>query len=309
MPKTTVVQELAYEIKVEEVMTRDVITVTPQTSMAELGEVLRERRISGAPVTENGELVGIISVENLIKALIGGEVNATVGEKMTPNPVTLHAGEAVVVALACFAKYDFDSFPVVDEKGRLIGIITQGDVLEGLLEKLEEEVEHDEEERSRYWISPFFEDFVSDRTNFILRYDVVAHDFDHAGEASSKVKRALTRLGLSPQIIRQAAIAVYEAEMNIIIHTDEGGEIVAEIQPEQIIIRAADTGPGIPDIEQAMQPGFSTAPKWIQELGFGAGMGLTNIQRCTDEMRLESPRGRWTSLEVVIYLGRRGGEE
>jgi anti-sigma regulatory factor (Ser/Thr protein kinase) len=70
-----------------------------------------------------------------------------------------------------------------------------------------------------------------------------------------------------------------------------------------------DTGPGIPDVEQAMQPGFSTASEWIRELGFGAGMGLTNIQRCADEMRLASPGGRWTSLEVIIYLDRGRGEK
>jgi len=309
MPKTTVVQELAYEIKVKEVMTRNVITVTPQTSMTELREVLRERRISGAPVTENGELVGIISIEDLIKALVGREVNAMVGEKMTPDPVTLHADEAVAVAIDYFAKYNFGRFPVVDEKGRLIGIITQGDIVEGLLGKLEEKVEHHEEEIRRYWAVPFFEDIVSDRSNFVLRYDVMAGDFDRAGEAASKIKRALTRLGVSPQIIRRAAISVYEAEMNIIIHTDKGGEIAVTIRPEQIIIRAVDTGPGIPDIERAIQPGFSTAPEWVRELGFGAGMGLTNIQRCTDEMRLESPRGKWTSLEMVLYLSKRGGEK
>jgi len=307
MPEITRVQELVYELKIEEVMTRNVITVTPQTSMAELREVLREHRISGTPVTQNGELVGIISVEDLIKALAGREMEVTVGEKMIPNPVTLRADEAVVIAVDYFARYDFGRFPVIDEKGRLVGILTRGDIIEGLLKKLE--VEYHEEEIRRYRVSHIFEDIVSNRTSLILRYDVMAHDFDHAGEASSKIKRALSRLGASPQIVRRAAIAAYEAEMNIVLHTDEGGEIVTEIQPGQIVIRAVDTGPGILDVEQAMQPGFSTAPEWIRELGFGAGMGLTNIQRCADEMRLESPGGRWTSLEVVFYLDRRRGEK
>ena len=307
MTEITRVQELIYELKIEEVMTKNVITVTPQTSMAELRKALREHRISGAPVLQNSELVGIISVEDLIKALAAGEMEAMVGEEMTPNPVTLHADEPVVVAVDYFAKYDFGRFPVVDEKGKLVGVLTQGDIVKGLLKKLE--VEYHEEEIRRYWVTHVFEDVVSDRTSLILRYDVMACDFDRAGEASSKIKRALIRLGASPQIIRRAAIAAYEAEMNIVLHTDKGGEIVAEIQPRQIVIRAVDTGPGISDIEQAMQPGFSTAPEWIRELGFGAGMGLTNIQRCADEMRLESPRGKWTSLEVVIYLDRIRGEK
>lgn len=303
MPEITRVQELVYELKIEEVMTRSVITVTLQTSMSKLREILQQHRISGTPVVENGELVGIISVEDLIKALAEGEMEAKVEERMTRHPVTLRADEPVVSAVEYFAEYEFGRFPVVDKDGKLVGILTRGDIIEGLLKKLE--VEYHEEEIRRYRVSHIFEDIISDRTGIILRYDVMAHDFDHAGEASSKIKRALSRLGASPQIIRRTAIAAYEAEMNIILHTDEGGEIVAEIQPGQIIIRAVDTGPGIPDVEQAMQPGFSTAPEWIRELGFGAGMGLSNIQRCADEMHLESPLGKWTSLEVVIYLDRK----
>ncbi|MCK4449799.1 MAG: ATP-binding protein, partial [Anaerolineae bacterium] len=211
------------------------------------------------------------------------------------------------LAVNRFARYGFGRFPVVDKKGRLVGILTRGDIMQGLLKKLE--VEYHEEEIHRYRASHIFEDIVSDRTSIILHYDVVARDLDHAGEASSNIKRALSRLGASPQIVRRVAIATYEAEMNVILHTDEGGEIWAEVRPEQIMIRVVDTGPGIPDVEQAMQPGFSTAPEWIRELGFGAGMGLTNIQRFADEMRLESPGGKWTSLEVVVYLDREKGEK
>ncbi len=307
MPEITRLQELVYELKIGEVMTREVVTVAPQASMAELREILREHRISGAPVVENGELVGIISIEDLIKALAGGEMGVPVGEKMTRDPVTLRTDEPVVLAVNRFASYGFGRFPVVDGQGRLAGILTRGDIIQGLLKKLE--VEYHEEEIHRYRASHIFEDIVSDRTSIVLHYDVVARDLDHAGEAASKIKRALSRLGAPPQIVRRVAIATYEAEMNIILHTDEGGEISAEVRPEQIIIRAVDTGPGIPDVEQAMQTGFSTAPEWIRELGFGAGMGLTNVQRCADEMRLESPQGKWTSLEVVVYLDRKKGEK
>lgn len=304
MPEITRLQELVYELKVEEVMTREVITVAPQTSMAELREILREHRISGAPVLENGELVGIITIEDLIKALARGEMETRVEEKMTRDPMTLRTDEPVVLAVNHFTRYGFGRFPVVDEKRKLVGVLTRGDIVQGLLKKLE--VEYHEEEIHRYRASHIFEDIISDRTSIILHYDVVARDFDHAGEASSQIKRTLSRLGASPQIVRRAAIAAYEAEMNIVLHTDEGGEIRAEIQSGQITIRAVDTGPGIPDVEQAMQTGFSTAPEWIRELGFGAGMGLTNVQRCADEMRLESSPGQWTSLEIVIYLDREG---
>jgi len=303
MTEITRVQELVYEIKIEEVMTRDVITVTPQTSMAELSELLREHGISGTPVMENGELVGIISIEDLIKALAEGEMEATVGKKMTTNPVTLHADEPAVVAADYFARYGFGRFPVIDRKGKLVGILSRGDIIEGTLKKLE--VEYHEEEIHHYRVSHIFEDIVSDRTSVVLHYNVASQDFEHAGEASSNIKLALTRLELPTQLIRRAAIAAYEAEMNIILHANGGGEIVAEVQPGQIAIRAVDTAPGIPDIEQAMQPGFSTASDWMRELGFGAGMGLSNIQWCADEMRLESPPGDGTCLEAVIYLTRK----
>jgi anti-sigma regulatory factor (Ser/Thr protein kinase) len=92
----------------------------------------------------------------------------------------------------------------------------------------------------------------------------------------------------NPEVIRRVAISAYEAEMNLIIHTDEGGELTAEMEPEVIRIRAVDHGPGIPDVKQAMSPGYSTAPNWIRELGFGAGMGLANIKKCADAMKLES---------------------
>ncbi len=307
LPKVTRLQELPYEVRIEEVMTRKVITVTPQTSMAELREILRGHRISGTPVVNNEQLVGIISIEGLIKALIAGDMKATVEEKMTRSPVTLHSGEPVVQALNSFVHYGFGRFPVVNGDGQLVGILTRGDIIEGLLKKLESE--YHEEEIRRYRLSHLFEDIVSDRTSIMLRFNVVARDLQRGGEASSQIKRLLTRLGAPPPIVRRTAIACYEAEMNIILHAAEGGEIDAEVQPGRIILRAVDSGPGIPDIEKAMEPGFSTAPEWIRELGFGAGMGLANIQNCSDEMRLESPDHKYTSLEVVFSLNRKTEKE
>lgn len=303
MPDITRVQELIYELKIKEVMTRNVVTVSPQTSMFKVRELLREHQISGVPVVENGELVGILSIEDLVKALSEKTMDASVAEDMTPDPVTLRADEPVIMALSYFDKHSFGRFPVVDGRGRLVGILTRGDIVQGLLKKLE--IEHHEEEIRLYRARHIFEDVVSDRTSIVLRYGVLAHDFENAGHAALNIKLVLTRLGTPPQIIRRASTAAYEAEMNIIIHSDEGGEITVEIQPRRIIIRAEDTGPGIPDIAQALQPGFTTAPQWIRDLGFGAGLGLVNIQKWTDEMRLESKLGEWTRLEAAIYLDRK----
>lgn len=294
----TQLQELAYEIKVGQAMTEEVITLSPQATMVDVRGVLRDNRISGMPVVEEERMVGIISIEDLIKALAAGEMDATVGEKMTPDPVTIHADEPLVHAVSKFSKLRFGRFPVINRERDLVGVITQGDVVRALLRKLE--VHHQEEELHRYRASHIFEDIIADKVALVFGYRVIAGDFDRAGEASSKLKRTLSRLGIHPQAIRRVAVATYEAEMNLVLWT-EGGEIVAEVQPDQIKIEAQDKGPGIEDVEQAMQPGFSTAPEWVREMGFGAGMGLANIRACADQMELESTVGVGTHLEIIIY--------
>lgn len=295
----TKLQELAYELKVRQAMTENVITVAPDHTMADLRNVLRVNRISGTPVVEEGQMVGIISVEDLIKALAAGEMGATVREKMTPGPVMLYAYEPLVHAVSKFNKLQFGRFPVLDREENLAGIITQGDIVRAMLRQLE--VDYREEELHRYRASHIFEDIIADDIALVFGYRVIGGDFNRAGESASGLKRTLGRLGIHPSVIRRVAVATYEAEMNIVIFTD-GGELVAEVRPDRIKIDALDKGPGIPDIERAMQHGFSTAPLWVQEMGFGAGMGLPNIQACADNMNLESTVGVGTHLEVIIHL-------
>ena len=307
-PPVTKSQELVYELKIGEIMTRDPVVVGPECLMSELKEILRIRRISGVPVLDKGALVGIISIEDLIVALAQGDISARVGDKMTRQVQTVFADESVIQAVTKFARYGYGRLPVVDRSGRLVGIVTQGDIVRGLLRQLD--VQWQEEEIHRYRASHIFEDIESDQTGLVLRYKVAARDFVRGGEASSKLKKALERLGGEPQLVRRVAVAAYEAETNLIIHTDAGGDLIAEVQPDRIRVVALDTGPGIPDVEMALRPGFSTAPDWIRELGFGAGMGLNNIKTCADEMRLESRVGVGTRLEAVFYLpGKREGKK
>jgi len=298
--EVTKLQELVYELKIEQVMTRKVVTVSPDDSMRTLKDVLRVNRISGTPVLHDNELVGIVSIEDVIKALESSEIGARVGEKMTHNIQTLFADETIMQAVNKFGRFGFGRLPVVNRDGRLVGILTQGDIARGLLRQLE--IDYHEEEIHRYRASHIFEDIVSDQTGLILRYNVRPRDFAHCGEAASKIKRALERLGAKPPIVRRIAVASYEAETNLVIHTTNGGQLTAEVQPERIRILALDTGPGISDIEKVMQAGYSTAPDWIRELGFGAGMGLNNIKACADDMRLDSRIGVGTRLQIVIQL-------
>jgi CBS domain-containing protein/anti-sigma regulatory factor (Ser/Thr protein kinase) len=297
--EVTKLQELTYELKIGDAMTQKVVTVTPQMTMAEFREVLRTHRISGTPVLEHEQLVGVVSLEDLINALADGEINATIGQKMARDPKTLYADEPLVHAVGQFARLRYGRFPVIDREGKLVGILTQGDVVRALLRELE--IDYHAEEIHRYRASHIFQDIVADDTALVFGYYVVGKDFNAAGTASSNLKTTLYRLGISPSVIRRVAVASYEAEMNLVIYT-AGGEIVAEVRPDRVRIEVIDNGPGIPDIELAMQPGYSTAPEWVREMGFGAGMGLVNIKSCSDVMRLDSTVGVGTHLEIIIYI-------
>ncbi len=134
-----------------------------------------------------------------------------------------------------------------------------------------------------------------------FRYPVDGNDFTRAGEISSKVKKQLKQLGLSPDVIRRVAIIMYEAEINMVIHAN-GGTIDVEITPEQIRLIFSDTGPGIPDIEKAMQEGFSTASHEVRELGFGAGMGLPNMKKNSDEMKIDTKIGVGTTMDLIVKI-------
>ena len=297
--KISKVQELVYEIRVGDVMKNDVITVSPDSTMGRLGVILRENRISGTPVVDRGKLVGIISIDDFIGWLVKREDDCPVAEKMTRNVRTLYADEQVVHAVNKFDQLGFGRFAVVDRRDeKLLGIITKGDIVEGLLKKLE--IDYNEQTNHRM-IQHFFDDVLADKAALFFQYSVIGKNFDRAGESSSRLKATLKRLGVAPQVVRRVAIATYEAEMNLIIYT-QGGEIRVRIEPDKILVRVEDSGPGIPDIEKALQPGYSTAPEWVRELGFGAGMGLQNIRNCASKMGLRSVVGKGTWLRINIAI-------
>ena len=134
-----------------------------------------------------------------------------------------------------------------------------------------------------------------------FHYIVPGDDFTRAGEASSSVKKKLKQLGYDPDATRRVAIAMYEGEINMVIHAG-GGEIDVDVSPAQVDVVMADQGPGIADVEKAMQEGYSTAGPTARELGFGAGMGLPNMKRYSDEMTIETEVGKGTVVTVVIKI-------
>lgn len=298
--KYTKIQELTYELKVKEAMTVNPVCVTPSTTMHTLRKLLKKHRISGTPVVKNGELVGIISIEDLINCLMAGDMNKRVASKMTRKVRCVYADEPLVHAISIFNETFYGRLPVIDrETGKLVGMITKGDIIRCLLKKLE--IDYHEEEIHKYRASHIFEDLPADQIEIKFTFFVKGGDFKRAGEASSRLRTNLLRLGIEPEKVRRIAIASYEAEMNMVIFT-EGGKIIVRVYPKKIIVEALDKGPGIPDIEKAMTPGYSTAPDWVRSLGFGAGMGLPNIKNLSDELDIKTKVGEYTHLRFGVNL-------
>jgi anti-sigma regulatory factor (Ser/Thr protein kinase) len=215
--------------------------------------------------------------------------------------VALFSDEPLINAINKFDRYGFGRFPVLDrDSGKLVGIITKNDVIACLLRRLESLYQAKESKAERrYQVPRLFTDLPSDRTSLMLQYHVQGGVFKKAGEKSDQLKENLLKLGYSQDCIRRLIIAVLEAEMNLVIFTS-GGDITAQIGPGKITVKVIDEGPGIEDVELVMQPGYSTAPDFVRELGFGAGMGLPNIKKCTDEMKLVSSPGKGTNLEFSV---------
>ena len=140
---------------------------------------------------------------------------------------------------------------------------------------------------------------MMDKVNF--HFNIDGDNFTSAGEASVRIKKLLREMGFSPETIRRVSVAMYEGEINMVIHAD-GGTADVDVYCDRIEIKLADQGPGIPNIDLAMQEGYSTAPDNIRSLGFGAGMGLPNMKKYTDEMKVESEVGKGTTIYMTVKV-------
>ncbi len=140
---------------------------------------------------------------------------------------------------------------------------------------------------------------MSSADNTKLHFEIISRDFLRAGDAASTIKRYLSQNGFDPELVRRAAVAAYEAEMNIVIHSF-GGMLTAQVEPDLILITAVDIGPGIPDIPLAMTEGWSTADEEARRMGFGAGMGLPNMQKCSDKFEITSSPGTGTMVRMTL---------
>lgn len=301
--KLTLANELIYEIKVKNAMTRGVIFFSQEATFREIQSSLKKNRISGVPILDgNKTIIGIVSIDNVITALDEDFVNDKVKHHMTRDVVTIPQNYSLVSAIKKFERYKFGRLPVIKNarSSRIVGILTMGDILNCLLESIQtiaEKVENKEAQNTQ-----LSEEMVRQNKQKSMRFEIKKADFDNAGRVASIIRKYFQKLNIDKKILRRVAIVCYEAEMNINIHS-LGGYITVEVEQSAIIITAIDYGPGIPDTEEAMKPGFTTASEQIRALGFGAGMGLPNIKKCADHLSLESSMETGTILKATIHLG------
>jgi len=301
--KLTLASELIYEIKVKDAMHRDVISFSPDATFREIQLSLKKNRISGVPILDgNKNILGIVSIDNVMTALDEDYVNDKVKNYMTKEVITIPQNYSLVSAIKKFEHYKFGRLPVAKNarSNEIIGILTMGDILNYLLVSIQAIAEKAEKKEADN--DNVSTEMARQTTKKRMRFEVNKADFDNAGRVASIVRNYLQKLKIEKQILRKIAIVCYEVEMNISIHS-LGGSITVETEPSEVIITAVDYGPGIPDIDEAMKPGFTTASEQIRALGFGAGMGLPNIKKCADYLELESSMETGTILKATIRLG------
>ena len=297
--KVSVAQVLIYELRVRDAMTQPPVTGAPGDSLRTIQNLMKTHRISGVPILQNGVPVGLVSIEDIINALDQGHVNDPAERWMTRNIVTLRDHFSLVRAVAEFDRHGFGRFPVLNSSGELVGVLTRGDITACLMQQLEKRAE---EAAARE--AALFSGQTSDpehAQSLVVQTEVKSGDYDSAGKISQRMRQILRVRGVDPDIQRRAAIIAYEAEMNIIIHSI-GGDLSVAISPGKVVIEAVDRGPGIENVDLAMQEGWSTAGPLARELGFGAGMGLPNIKKCSDKFEIHSEMSVGTRLHSEVLL-------
>ncbi len=293
----TFLTELIFRLKVKDAMTREVITARRTDPLRDLQLLMREHQISGIPIVEGPRLLGIVSMDDVIRALDEGRIDEPAGDHMSRQVIVLEDDMPLSFGISSMDKYRFGRFPVLSKEKQLVGIITSRDILVALLVEFNREAER-------------LEDDIPSRPtddSYRREYRVRKYDFELAGKPTSDIKKRLKEAGLHPKLIRRVAVASYELEMNQVVHS-EGGTIAVRLNPQQVEIIAIDNGPGIPDVEQALEEGYSTATEWVRSLGFGAGMGLPNARRVSDDFEI-STGSHGTSVRCRFALPEQQPEE
>ncbi|AKI96496.1 CBS domain-containing protein [Kosmotoga pacifica] len=300
-------QKYFSHITAAEIMNQNVITLTPERTLWQAKELMKIRKISGIPVVnDKKQLIGIVSIEDIIVALEKGCIKDSIEEHMTKKVVSFSPAESLDSIISKFERYHFGRFPVIDESGKILGVISKKDIIRTILERFRLIYVHDERrsqilEKEAEWFdrSLITGDYVKKSdADFTFRIDYT--DVDLAGAGAAKLKAFLNKKELDERLVRRVAIATYEAEVNVVIHSESEGCIYCWVEKDCIKVRVEDHGKGIENVEQAMKEGYSTATDHIRELGFGAGMGLPNMRRYSDKMVVMSEVGKGVVVEMIF---------
>jgi len=290
----SVVLELIHQLKIKDVMTTAILTGGKNQTMRHIQALMRENKVTGIPIVEDHHVVGLVSIEDIITTLDKGYIDLPAEERMTRNVISLQDDMPLSFAISYLNKYNYGRYPVLNKDQELVGILSSSDVIRALLIEMNREVLRLEKIQKS-------QDSTAHSISAEMEFATAHFNFEMAGRASTEIKKALKQRNFDPKIIRRIAIACYELEINQVVHSN-GGSIHCSIQPDRVIIIAADTGPGIADVSQALQEGFSTASEYVRSLGFGAGMGLANTKRVSDEFSIESVAGGGTTVRSVVFI-------
>lgn len=295
------VLELIYRLKIKDVMTSNLITAAKTDTLRSVQTKMKDNSITGIPVATGKRLIGMVSMDDIIRALDAGYIEETIEQHMTKNLIVLEDDMPLSFGISYMEKYNFGRFPVLNKTKELVGIITSRDVIVALLIEINKEIE--KLEKSAQSNRP------PETGGQISRvYRVRRFDFETAGKASAEIKKTAKDRGMAPADARRVAVAAYELEMNQVLHSN-GGTITFTISGDRLTIVAADTGPGIENVDAALEEGFSTATDWIRSLGFGAGMGLPNARRVSDEFSVSSSAAGTTVTSIFHFPSPEGTHE
>jgi len=281
-----VIMELLQRLRVKDVMRdHDIISVVRTDTMHFAQNLMKRNHISGVPVVEGSRLFGIVSINDIIMALEGGWIGDPCQKHMATNLVVLEEDMPLAFALKYFENYIFGRFPVLNKERDLVGIVSQRDVTRVLMRELTKELARLEgtpggaqPEAKSEGALPYYS---------MRQFVVVRNDLSNAGKAANEIKKMLSEAGVGKKTIRRIAVAAYELEINVCIHS-LGGSITFILDSHKATVIAKDKGPGIKDVEWALRDGTSTANDWIRSMGFGAGMGLSNSKRVADVFDIKS---------------------
>jgi anti-sigma regulatory factor (Ser/Thr protein kinase)/predicted transcriptional regulator len=286
------------------------ITLTKDATMAEAKTLMREKKISGIPIVdEEGLLTGFISLENIIIALENNRINDPIEKHMVKEVVYLLDDMGVSTVMDYFMKkYSYHRYPVVDWDHKVVGVVTQGDLMSHLYTRLGNIYMHNKRRDEILMPDKSIPKFETLEQGNTFSFEIDTDDLDEAGIGSTQFKKFLQERDFPSDSIRRTSISLYEAEVNVVLHGGGKGNIKAYLMNDRVFMVVEDSGPGIEDIELAMQLGYSTASDEVRKRGFGAGMGLDNIKKYTDKLIIISS-GSGVKIEMVVIAEETEQEE